>query len=136
MPSENCRIALGSPFTQERCLDFREARRIALCGAWQKMEAEHIPFARAIKKSWQELKGECAAIGVHSPEPVDVEKSSRIVDRETGKMVGIISLGKDDNVEVCIKDACYTAEKGGSPLYYLAQSYYAALSFGIASESD
>jgi len=137
MVSEHCKITLGAPLSQERCLDFREARRLAMCHAWDIHESEKIPFRDSIKRGWEIVKSDCAELGVYSPEPVELEKSARIVDKETGQTVGIIALGKDDSVEVCIKDSpCYVSEPKNKTLFYISEAYYAGLGFGIAPEAE
>jgi len=60
--SEKCEIVLKQPVTKDLCYDFRKIRQRVLCRAWELIEKEKIPFRDAIRKSWREIKEECARI--------------------------------------------------------------------------
>ena len=54
-----CKTVLGEEITKDRCYDFREVRRLALCKAWEIMEKERVPFRTAISSAWDWVKRQC-----------------------------------------------------------------------------
>ena len=61
--STKCEVILREPLTKDRCYDFRAIRQWVMCKTWDIMEKEHIRFADAIKKAWEEAKIQCLAVG-------------------------------------------------------------------------
>jgi hypothetical protein len=62
-----------------------------------------------------------------------VKKAAELFDEKTGKKV-LVVLWEDGHVSVCSdgpEHDCYTAEKGGEKLYYVAQAYYAGLGMKV-----
>jgi len=130
--SERCQTALKEPAAREVCLDFREIRRRVMCGAWKIMEEERRPFREAVRTSWDRRRTECAAVGVHSHEPAEVEKAVEMLDRE-GKTAGAVSLMSDGRVEFCHREiGCDISERPSPEAYYLAQAFFSSVyGYGI-----
>jgi hypothetical protein len=63
--SLKCEEVLKAPLTKDRCFDFRESRRWALCETWKLFEERKIPFKEARKLAWEEMKKKCAEIGAY-----------------------------------------------------------------------
>ena len=125
--SARCETALKEPASHEVCLDFREIRRRVMCDAWNIMEEERRPFREAVRSSWSRRKAECAAVGVFSPEPVEVEKAVEMLDRE-GKPAGSVSLMSDGRVAFCHREiGCDTSEHPSPEAYYLAQAFFSGV---------
>jgi hypothetical protein len=63
--SLKCELVLKQPLTKDRCFDFSESRRWAMCRSWEIFEKQKIPFSEARKLAWEELKKKCAEIGAY-----------------------------------------------------------------------
>ncbi len=125
--SARCETALKEPASRETCLDFREVRRRVMCDAWRRVEEERVPFREAVRRSWDRAMEECRGAGVHSPEPVGVEKAVEMLDRE-GKPAGTVSLMSDGRVAFCHREiGCDTSEHPSPEAYYLAQAFFSGV---------
>ncbi len=125
--SERCQTALKEPVSRETCLSFRDVRRRVMCDTWKRVEEEKIPFREAVRRSWDKALEDCRGAGVHSPEPVGVEKAVEMLDRE-GKPAGSISLMSDGRVAFCHREiGCDTSEHPSPEAYYLAQAFFSGV---------